>query len=85
MISIAVLSTFFFILVLVYPAVSVILSVFTWILKKKAGTGNAETEKRISETADRIKDRVFVTSVIIVFFFIAPFAVIYLYTMGLLD
>jgi hypothetical protein len=84
MISLAVFGTFFFILVLIYPAVSVILTSIAWTMRLLAARRDTESADRIRERADRIKDRAFLISVIVVFFFIAPFAVVYLYMAGAL-
>jgi len=76
---------FFFILVLFYPAVSLVLSVSAWVLKRRAGGKNI-TDKKLGEIidkkTDRLKDLVFIVSVFFIFFFAAPFAAFYIINIG---
>jgi hypothetical protein len=76
---------FFFILVLFYPAVSLVLSVSAWVLKRRAGEKNIMDKKLgeiIDKKTDKLKDLVFIISVFFIFFFVAPFAVFYIINTG---
>ncbi|RZB36601.1 MAG: hypothetical protein SRB2_02097 [Desulfobacteraceae bacterium Eth-SRB2] len=85
MISSIIFIVFFFILVLFYPAVSLVLSVSAWVLKRRAGGKNI-TDKKLGEIIDKkidkLKDLVFIISVFFIFFFVAPFAVFYIINTG---
>ena len=76
---------FFFILVLFYPAASLVLSVSAWVLKRRTGE-TMITDKNFAETidqkTDRLKEVVFKILIFIVFFFAAPFAVFYIIHTG---
>jgi len=81
MISLIVPILFFFILVLLYPAVSLVLSISAWLLKQWEGKRNIKdetVEKRIDKKRDDLKDLMFIILVFLTFFFISPLALFYL-------
>ncbi|MGD8847547.1 MAG: hypothetical protein PVJ84_22635 [Desulfobacteraceae bacterium] len=74
--------TFFFIFVLVYVAVSVTLAVVGWWMARSAA--RAKETLRLQEIRlkiDRAKEKAFVISIVVTFFFITPFVVIYFFVM----
>lgn len=72
--------TFFFIFVLVFLAISAALSVGAWWMGRHAAREeNPESTKEIERKIDRIKDKAFMISIILTFFFVTPFVVIYLF------
>lgn len=79
MVSAFAIIIFFFILVLIYPAAAWILSVGGWWWKRrtrnKRGGGDG-IEPEIDRKIDRLKDQAFTVSIILVFFFLTPVAVI---------
>jgi hypothetical protein len=85
MISSIIFILFFFILVLFYPAVSLVLSVSAWVLKRRAGEKNI-TDKKLGEIidkkTDKLKELVFMVSVFFIFFFAAPLAAFYIINIG---
>jgi len=70
---------------LFYPAVSLVLSVSAWVLKRRAGKKNI-TDKKLGEIidkkTDKLKELVFIVSVFFIFFFAAPFAAFYIINIG---
>ena len=85
MISPILFIVFFFILVLFYPAASLVLSVSAWVLKRRAGGKNI-TDKKLGEIidkkTDKLKELVFMVSVFFIFFFAAPLAAFYIINIG---
>jgi len=77
MISSIIFIVFFFILVLFYPAASLVLSVAVWVLKRRAGEKNI-TDKKLGEIidkkTDKLKELVFMVSVLFIFFFRSSFS-----------
>ena len=76
---------FFFILVLFYPAASLVLSVSAWVLKRRKGKRNIMDKKIgeiIDKKTDKLKELVFMVSVFYIFFFVAPFAAFYIINIG---
>jgi len=76
---------FFFILVLFYPAASLVLSVSAWVLKRRTEKRNIKDKKIgeiIDKKTDRLKELVFIISVFLIFFFAAPLAVFYIINIG---
>jgi hypothetical protein len=85
MISPILFIVFFFILVLFYPAASMVLSVSAWVLKRREEKRNT-TDKKIGEIidkkTDKLKELVFKVSLFIIFFFAAPLAVFLILNIG---
>lgn len=73
MISLIILTYFFFILVLFYPAVSLVLCVSAWLLKQ--WSGDKKNVEIIDKKTDSLKELVFIISVFFIFFIVAPFVV----------
>ena len=83
MISMAVLIVTFFILVVLYTAASVLLSVLEWVLTHRAKHQTEAERERIVARMDGIRQRLFAATAAIAFFIIAPFVVIYMHLLGL--
>mgnify|MGYP001143364326 CR=1 FL=1 len=85
MISPVLFIVFFFILVLFYPAASLVLSVTGWMRKRRTQKRNIE-DKTIGETidkkTDKLKELVFIGSFFFILFFAAPLAVFYIINIG---
>lgn len=80
MIALFTVITFFFIFVLVYLTISVALSLASgWMARRAAKGKNKERKAAIEARVDRLKDRAFVISIVLTFFFVTPFVVIYLF------
>jgi hypothetical protein len=80
MIALSTVIIFLFVLVVIYSMAAVAANFHGWINKRravrnKAGTKNIEG---FGEAGDRLKDRLFLISVILAFFIIAPFLTILL-------
>ncbi len=74
--------TFFFLFVLVYVAVSVALSLAGWWMARPAAKAKETARlQEIGQMIDRAKDKAFVVSIILTFFFITPFVVIYVFVL----
>jgi hypothetical protein len=74
MVALSTIVIFFFILVVVYPAVVGILVFTGWIKKRRVNPNDAGTRAaQIDEATDRLKNRLFIISLILAFFVIAPF------------
>ena len=72
--------TFFFIFVLVYLAISVALTCASWWMKRRAAKGKTkESIVAIEGKIDRHKDKAFMISMVLTFFFVTPFVVIYIF------
>ena len=85
MISSIILIVFFFILVLFYPAVSLVLSVSACLLKPWAEKRNIKEIKIaeiIDKKTDKLKELLFMISVFFIFFFAAPLAAFYIINIG---
>jgi hypothetical protein len=75
--------TFFFIFVLVFLAISIALTMVGWWMARRAAKGKTkESIAAIEGKVDRLKDKAFVISIVLTFFFVTPFVVIYLFWMG---
>ena len=75
MVALSTIIIFFFVLVVVYPAVVGILVLYGWI-KKRRVIGNlagSTQAAEIDEATDRLKNRLFIITLILAFFVIAPF------------
>ena len=75
MVALSTIIIFFFVLVVVYPAVVGILVLYAWI-KKRRVIGNlagGTQAAQIDEATDRLKNRLFIISLVLAFFVIAPF------------
>ena len=79
MVSLYSLIIFFFILVVLYSAVTLILSFSGWLLKIRAARGGRADDVResIDQRIDRLKSLTFNTTVILVLFVITPFVLLY--------
>ena len=80
MISFYSLFIFFFILVVLYSAVTLILSLYGWLLKKRASRRSQPAEvlfKTIDRQTDRLKTLFFNIALILALFVITPFVLLY--------
>ena len=80
MVSFYSLIIFFFILVLLYTAVTLVLSFSGWLLKLRASRGNQpadEVRLAIDRRTDRLKSLAFNATAILVLFVITPFVLLY--------
>lgn len=69
--------TFFFIFVLVYLVISVALTLVGWWMARQVAKGiTKESMAAIDGKIDRLKDKAFVISIVLTFFFVTPFVVI---------
>lgn len=75
MVALSTIIIFFFVLVVVYPAVVGILVLYGWIKKRRViGNLTGDTQAaQIDEATDRLKNRLFIISLVLAFFVIAPF------------
>jgi hypothetical protein len=75
MVALSTIIIFFFVLVVVYPAVVGILVLYGWIKKRRViGNLAGDTQAaQIDEATDRLKNRLFIISLVLAFFVIAPF------------
>lgn len=75
MIALSTLVIFFFVLVIIYPATAALLVLAGWMKKRRVIQNDPGGTKavQIDEDTDRLKNRVFIISIIIDFFVIAPF------------
>lgn len=74
---------FFFIHVLLYVAISAALSAAAWWMGRQAAKAkNPDRMREIEAFIDKTKERAFIISLALAFFFIAPFVVIYLFVIG---
>ncbi len=82
MVSLYSLFIFFFILVILYSAMAMVLSLAGWLQKKRIGRAalpEQETLEAIDNRIDRLKTLTFHAAVGLVLFCIAPFVVVYLF------
>ncbi len=80
MISFYSLFIFFFILVVLYSAVTLILSLYGWLLKKRASRRSQPAEvlfETIDRQTDRLKTLFFNIALILALFGITPFVLLY--------
>lgn len=74
--------TFFFIFVLVYLTIAVALAVAQWwMARSAAGAKETLRVQEIGLKIDRAKEKAFVVSIVVTFFFVTPFVVIYFFVM----
>jgi hypothetical protein len=75
MIALSTIVIFFFVLVIVYPAAVSLVVLVGWVKKRRLGRNSAGGAKiaRIDEATDRMKSRLFIISIVVAFFVIAPF------------
>ena len=74
--------TFFFIFVLVYTAITAALTAAAWWAERRTRSRDDTVKtQQIGEKVDRLKEKVFLVSMIITFFFVTPFVVIYLFVL----
>jgi len=75
MIALSTIVIFFFVLVVIYPVAVALLVSAGWVKKRRGAQNSAEspTADQIDATIDRLKNRLFIISIIIAFFVIAPF------------
>ena len=81
MISLIVPILFFGILVLLYLAVSLLLTTSVWLLKQwvnKRNISDKTVAKRIDQKTDELQELMFIILVFLTFFFISPLATFYL-------
>ncbi len=79
MVSLYSLIIFFFILVLLYSAVTLVLSFSGWLLKMRASRGSRADDvfEAIDRRTDRLKSLAFNATVVLVLFCITPFVLLY--------
>lgn len=82
MVSLIVVLTFFWMVLIFYPAMVLVVSVGAWLMKKfgkKAGDEASEIRRcrQIDLKKDRLKEILFTISVVLIFFVASPFAVFY--------
>jgi hypothetical protein len=75
MIALSTIVISFFVLVIIYPAAVGVLVFIGWVKKRRSIRYNAGSSQpdRIDEAIDRLKNRIFIISIVIAFFVIAPF------------
>jgi hypothetical protein len=75
MIALSTIVIFFFVLVIIYPAAVSLVVLVGWTKKRRIARNAAgsTTIARIDEATDRLKSRLFIISVVVAFFAIAPF------------
>ena len=75
---------FFAVLTMIYPAATTVLALLTWLRKRRTmqAEGRRELLERIDESADKLKDQLFIISIVMAFFVIAPFMVLLLIFKG---
>lgn len=82
MTSLFALVIFFFLLVVVFPAVSLAVAAAAWVARRRAASGVAgvkdpsEAAQKLMQKTDRLKNAAFIISVVLLFFFVTPFAVL---------
>lgn len=75
MIALSTIVIFFFVLVIIYPAAVSLLVLIGWVKKRRIiqnDAGGTEAA-RIDEATDKLKNRLFIISIVLAFFVIAPF------------
>ena len=71
------ISTFFFIFVVVYLAITTVLAATSWCLKRRAdGKGTEEGTEEIERRMDRVKDKAFLIALVLTFFVVTPFVIV---------
>ncbi len=73
--TVATIGVFFLLLILVYPAVCAVITLFG-ALKKRTALKTIQGMNTISEidrTTDRLKESAFIISIVVAFFVVAPF------------
>ena len=75
MITISNVVIFLMVLVVIYPVATVILTLLTWFRKRRAmqAKNRRELLEQINESTDKLKDQMFIISIVVTFFVIAPF------------
>lgn len=75
MIAITNVVIFFVLLLLIYPAATSVLALLTWLRKRRVMQAEDRREllERIDESTDKLKDQLFIISIVVTFFVIAPF------------
>ncbi len=75
---------FFAVLVVIYLAGTAVLTLLAWLRKRRANHAEDPRERleRIDESTDRLKEQLFLGSVILAFFVIAPLMVLILIFKG---
>jgi hypothetical protein len=75
MVALSTIVIFFFVLVIIYPAMVALLVLVGWIKKRRVLRNDPGGTRavQIDEDTDRLKNRVFIISIVIAFFVIAPF------------
>jgi multisubunit Na+/H+ antiporter MnhC subunit len=75
MVALSTIVIFFFVLVIIYPATVAVLVLIGWIKKRRVLRNDPRGTKavQIDENTDRLKNRLFIISIVIAFFVIAPF------------
>ena len=75
MVALATLIIFFAVLLLIFLAAAVVLALWVWFRKRRVGrAANAGILlERIDESADRIKNQLFIISIVLALFVVAPF------------
>ncbi|MDZ7599043.1 MAG: hypothetical protein U5J82_12325 [Desulfobacterales bacterium] len=79
MVTVSALVIFFFLLVVVFPAVALAVSAAVWVAQRLAqnGPGVAGLDRRrLAQRTDRLKQSAFIVSVVLLFFLVTPFVVL---------
>jgi hypothetical protein len=75
MVALTTIVIFFFVLVIIYPVAVSLLALAGWIKKRRIILNDAASTKasQIDAITDRLKSRLFIISLVLAFFVIAPF------------
>ena len=75
MIAITNVLIFFLVLTVIYPAAVTVLALLTWLRKRLVmkAENRRELLERIDESTNKLKDQLFIISIVVIFFVIAPF------------
>jgi hypothetical protein len=75
MVALSTIVIFFFVLVIVYPSAVGVLVLYGWIKKRRILRNDARgaMAAQIDATTDRLKHRLFIISIVLAFFVVAPF------------
>jgi len=84
MIAITNVIIFFAVLLVIYPAATIVLALLTWLRKRRAmqAEDSRELLERIDESTDRLKDQMFIICIVVTCFVIAPFLTLLLIING---
>ncbi len=81
MVAITDVVIFLMALAVIYPAATAVLALLTWFRKRRVmqvEEDSRELLERIDESTDKLKEQLFIISIVVTFFVIAPFLVLLL-------